>query len=35
MLTFEFENGTTRQLKSLGHGLEWARKHSTRVVRYY
>lgn len=32
---FEFENGKVLQLKSLGHALEWASKHNTRIVRYY
>lgn len=30
---YEFENGTKAYFKSLGHALEYAAKHSTRVLR--
>jgi len=35
MITFEFENGITLQLKTLGDALEYAHKNNTRIVRSY
>ena len=35
MQTFEFENGSTLQFKSLGHALEYAHNNNTRIIRYY
>lgn len=35
MITFEFENGQTLQMKSLGHALEHASVNKTRIVRSY
>lgn len=33
MIKFLFENGTTREFKSLGYALDWAHKNHTRIVR--
>lgn len=35
MNTFEFENGQTLQMKSLGHALEYASINKTRITRIY
>lgn len=34
-MTFEFENGVEIYCKTLGHALEYAHKHNTRIVRQF
>lgn len=33
MNTYSFESGHELQFPSLGHALEWAHEHNTRILR--